>query len=192
MSTTSARQGTRSTTCTPAFSTASTFSGLFDISRTAFSPKNCRIAPGSSVVAQVAVEPELLVGFDGVRALVLQFVGAQFVEQPDAAAFLEFVDQQSPPFLRDAGKSDFELRPAIAAQAVEHIPRQALRMDPHQRRRSVCEVTHFEHHGFLRAVARGGFKAEDPEHAELGGKIRFGHFREPGRKGFTHANLWEP
>ena len=65
-------------------------------------------------------------------------------------------------------------------------------MDPHKRRRSVGEVTHFEHHGFLCAVACGGFKAEDTEHAELSGKIRFGHFRERRRKGFTHANLWEP
>ena len=94
---TSARHGTRSTTCTPAFSTASTFSGLFDISRTAFSPKYCRIAPGSCVVAQVAIEAQPLVGFHRVGALILQLIGAQLVEQPDAAAFLMFVDQQPAP-----------------------------------------------------------------------------------------------
>ena len=133
VSSTSARQGTRSTTRTPAFSTASTFSGLFDISRMAFSPKYCRIAPGQFVVAQVALKAELFVGFDRVGAVVLQLIGAEFVEQPDAAAFLVLVNQQAGAFLRDAFERDLELRAAIAAQAVEDVAREALRMDAHQR-----------------------------------------------------------
>ena len=90
------------------------------------------------------------------------------------------------------GQRDFQLRPAIAAQAVEDVAGEALRVDAHQGRRALGEVAHFEHDGFLGAGAGGGFEAEDPKHAELCGKVRFGHFREPRRSGFTHADYWEP
>ena len=48
VSRTSARQGTRSTTVTPAASAACTFSGLFESRRIFFNPKWRRMAPGSS------------------------------------------------------------------------------------------------------------------------------------------------
>ena len=59
-------------------------------------------------------------------------------------------------------------------------------MYAHQRGRAIGEVAHFEHDGFFGAgaVGGGGFKAEDPEDAELCRKVRFGHFREPGPNRF--------
>ena len=149
---------------------------------------------GQFVIAQVAIEAQLLVGFDGIGAAVLEFVGAQFVEQADAAALLELVDQQSAAGLGDAVEGDLQLRPAVAAQAVKDVPSEALRVDAHQRGRAIGEVTQLEHDGFLDAcaVGGGGLKTEDPEDAELCGKVRFGHFREPRRRGFAHADCQEP
>ena len=46
----------------------------------------------------------------------------------------KFVDQQPAAFLGDGAQRDFQLRPAIAAQAVKHVAGQALRVDAHQRR----------------------------------------------------------
>ena len=41
--------------------------------------------------AFVIVEPQLLVGIDGIKAAVLQGVGAQFVDETNAAPFLRQV-----------------------------------------------------------------------------------------------------
>ena len=71
---------------------------------------------------------------------------------------------------------------------MEDVAREALRVDAHQGRRASGEFAHFEDDGFLGAGPRGGFEAENPKHAELGGKVRFGHFREPWRSGCAHAN----
>jgi hypothetical protein len=84
---------------------------------------------GQFVVAEIAVEAELLIGFDGIGAFVLQLVGAKLVEQADASAFLQFVDQQAAAFGGDAGEGDVQLGAAIAAQAVEHVTGEALGMD---------------------------------------------------------------
>ncbi|MNC98442.1 hypothetical protein D3C83_163910 [compost metagenome] len=65
-------------------------------------------------MAKVGVEAELFVGFHRVGAAVLQFVGTEFVEQSDAAAFLLFVDDEAALFSGDPFDGQFELRPAIA------------------------------------------------------------------------------
>ena len=84
-----------------------------------FQAEELQDGAGQFVIAEIAIEAQLLVGFDGVGALVLEFVSAQFVEQADAAALLELVDQQSAACLGDAGEGDFQLRPAIAALSEE-------------------------------------------------------------------------
>ena len=66
--------------------------------------------------------------------------------------FLVLVDQQAAAFAGDALERDLELRAAIAAQAVEHVAGQALRMDAHQRRGSPAEIAHLQHHGFFDAA----------------------------------------
>ena len=53
--------------------------------------------------------------------MVLKFVGAQFVQQPDAPPFLLLVDQQTPALLSDRLESQFELPAAIAAKAVKDV-----------------------------------------------------------------------
>ena len=92
------------------------------------------------------------------------------------------VDQQAAAFGGDAVERDIQLRAAIAAQAVKDVAGEALRVDAHQRRlRRRSRSPIFEHHGFFGAGACRAFETVDPKDAELGGKVRFGHFREPWR-----------
>ena len=126
--------GTRSTTITPARSTAATLSGLLDSRRMDGEPEVAQHFAGQLVAAQVGLEAERLVGFHGIGALVLEFVGAQLVQQPDAAPFLVLVDEQAAALLGDALERQFQLRAAVAAQAVEDVSGEALGMDAHQGR----------------------------------------------------------
>src|SRR6185437_3342513 len=102
-------------------------------------------------------------------------IGAQLVQQPDAAAFLVFVNQQPASFGRDGFESQLQLRPAVAAQAVKHVARKALRMNPHQRRTALLQVAHFERHYFLGFGTRGVSESVDPEVPETAGEIRLGN-----------------
>ena len=82
-----------------------------------------------AVVAQVGREAELEVGLDRVEALLLQLVGAELVEQADAAALLGEVEQDAAT-LRPSICSQrlLELRAAVAAQRAEHVAGHALRV----------------------------------------------------------------
>src|SRR5208282_5414522 len=67
-------------------------------------------------------------------SLVLQRVGADLVEQSDAAPFVEHVNQHAVAGLIDQIHRNLELLAAVTARAAEHIAGQALRMQSHQRR----------------------------------------------------------
>ena len=82
-----------------------------------------------AVVAQVGRQAELEVGVDGVVALLLQLVGPELVQQADAAALLGEVEQHALPLLLDHRERRLELLAAVAAHRVEHIAREALRVD---------------------------------------------------------------
>src|ERR1022692_2327040 len=173
-------QGTRSSTRTPAASTAATFSGLFDNSRILFNPKYWRIS-------QVGFKAQALVGLHGVGAFILQFVGAQLVQQADAAPLLMLVDQQSAALFGDHVQRQFKLCAAIAAQAVENVAREALRVNAHQRRqRTVRHIAHLQHDGFFQAVIEAAFKSVDSKVSKPGWEIRFGSLVQPERGRSVH------
>ena len=67
------------------------------------------------VTAQIGIESKLLIGFHRIRSAILQLIGAEFVQQADSTAFLQFIDHQSAAFLGNGAERDFQLRPAIAA-----------------------------------------------------------------------------
>ena len=69
-----------------------------------------------TVIAEIGLEPESLVGFDGVDSLVLELVGFELVEQADAATFLVEIDDHAFPFLRNQLHRCIELPSAIAAE----------------------------------------------------------------------------
>jgi hypothetical protein len=166
----STSQGTRSTTSTPARCSASTFSGLFESSRTLLTH-----LPGQGKVALVGFETEALVGLDGVETRILQLIRLQFRHQTNAAAFLLFVNQDARTLVPNHSQCHFKLLPAVAAQRVKHIAGEALRVNADQRRRGM-NITHHQGNSFLdpRGRARTGFcaKAIDPEPAPTRGKIR--------------------
>ncbi len=134
---------------------------------------------GQLIVAEVAFESQLLVGFNGIGAAVLQLVGAQFVHQAYATALLQLIHDQAAPGCGNLRQSDLQLRPAVAAQAVEYVAGEALGMDAHERRRIDGDIAHDERDGFFEiraAVGEAGppFESEDAEWAILGGEVGLG------------------
>ena len=82
-----------------------------------------------AVVADVRREAELLVRRDGVVPLVLQLVRLELVDEPDAAALLEQVEEDAPARLDDLLHGERELGAAVAAGRTEDVAGQALRVD---------------------------------------------------------------
>ena len=78
-----------------------------------------------AVIAEVRLEAELFVGFNGVVALILKGIGLQLVGEANAPAFLTHVDDRAPAFLFDAGQRGGKLVAAVAAQGTEHISSKA-------------------------------------------------------------------
>ena len=84
-----------------------------------------------AVVAEVGGEAELLVGLDGVHALVLEVVGLHLVEEPDAAALLLHVDDDALALPGELHRR-LELLAAVAAQGVQRVAGEAGRVDAHE------------------------------------------------------------
>src|SRR6266566_98775 len=85
-----------------------------------------------AVIPQVRLETELLVGRDGVVALILELVRLELVEEADAPPFLIEVHDHSRAHLRDHPHRAVQLPAAIAPGRAEDVARQALRVHPHQ------------------------------------------------------------
>ena len=79
-----------------------------------------------------------------------------------------------------------QLLAAIAAQAVENVARQALRMNPHQHRLGRLDVAHLQHHRVFRLFAVHALKPQNAEVSEAAGKIGLGDLAE--LKGGWHGN----
>ena len=84
------------------------------------------------VVAQVGGQPETLVGFDGVEAVLLQAVGLELVQQADPAPLLGEVEQDPLSLALDHRKGGGELLAAVAAQRVEDVAGEALGVHAHE------------------------------------------------------------
>ena len=141
---------------------------------------------GQLVLAAVGFVAEFEVGFDGVEALVLEFVGLELGHQADAAAFLVLVEQDAGAGVGDGGEGELELLAAVAAQRVEDVAGEALGVDADDGRRGV-DVAHDEGDGGLDAAGGRGegvvaglgvgddaFEAEDAEVSPAGGEVGIG------------------
>ncbi len=139
---------------------------------------------GQLIIPQIALESELFVGFHGVGPQILQPISAQLIHQPDASAFLQFVDDQSPPFFGDLLEGDFELRPAVAAQTVENIAGEALGMNTEQRGRAgAAHIAHRQGDRFFQANPAVGkprppLETEDSKGSVFGGKVGLRGFQK--------------
>ena len=134
----------------------------------------------------VRLEAQPQIRFHRVQSLILQFVSAQLGHQADAASLLLLVNQDARTGLGNLAQRQLQLQTAIAAQRMEHVARQALRMDAHQRRRRM-NVAHHQRNRFLflrcgvASVARRlrrvhALEAEDTEMSPARGKIRVRNF----------------
>ena len=133
--------------------------------------------PRERIIPQIAFEAELLIGFDRIGALILQLIGSEFVHEPDTAALLLLVNDQSAAFTGNLFESDFELGAAIATKAVKDVAGQTLGMDPQQRGLTAAHIAHFEDSGLLESITRSAFEAVDAEEPVFGRKMRFGRVR---------------
>jgi two-component system, LytTR family, sensor kinase len=143
------------------------------------------------ILTKVRFKSKLLVRLHGVGALILQLVGPQLVEQPNAPAFLLLIDQQTPALGCDRLERHFQLCPAIAAQTVEHVAGQALGMNTHQGRLAATEIAHAQHHKFFRTPAEIPLEPMNAEMAESGRKIGFGYFSQLDCRGHGSKNSGE-
>src|ERR1700735_1162957 len=92
------------------------------------------------VVAQVLVEAEMQVCFDGVHPVVLQRVGANLVAQPDAATLLVEINHDASIRRHNSLERLLQLLTAVASRRREHVAGEALRMEPHERRAPAADL----------------------------------------------------
>ena len=138
---------------------------------------------GEFELAIVGAEAEALVGFDGVEALVLQFVGAELGHEADAATLLLFVEQDAGTLGGDEAQREVQLVMAVATQGVEDVSGEALGVDADQGR-AIAQIAHGEGDGVLDGAAIGvrvqvarlgeAFKAVDAEVSPAGGEVGIG------------------
>src|SRR5699024_12104578 len=76
------------------------------------------------ILPEIRIETEMFVGADRVVPLLNQFVGLQFVDQPDAAAFLSHIKDDTIFAAHDLHCA-LKLVTAVASLTVEDITRQA-------------------------------------------------------------------
>src|SRR5882724_1588920 len=141
----------------------------------------------------ISLEPKLFIGLDRIESLILQTVCLELGHEPDAAAFLHFIQQNARTGLRDHREGHLKLLAAIATQRTKDIPGQTLRVDAYQRRSRV-NVAHHQGNGFFLAAVGCGriwpelaFKAHDAEMPPASGKVGFGHFAKSKIR--THTSI---
>src|SRR5579859_4973696 len=83
----------------------------------------------------IGLEPQLLIGLYRVQPLVLKFVGLELGHQSYPTTLLQFIKKHACPGLRDHRERHLQLLATVAAQRAENVAGQALRVNPHQRRR---------------------------------------------------------
>src|SRR6266568_7081944 len=84
-------------------------------------------------IAAISHEPQCMICFNRIQTAVLQRVSLQLRRQADATALLMFVDQQPAALLSNGLHGHLQLVPTVTPQRPEHLAREALRMDAHQR-----------------------------------------------------------
>ena len=119
------------------------------------------------------MEPQSEIGFQRIHALLLKFIGTQFVDQTDAPAFLPHIEQDTPAFFFDLCHGGGQLLAAIAAQGAERIACQAFRVDAAQNILSIANVALYQCNVMFSVQA--AHKTISSEGAILGGQVHRRH-----------------
>ena len=122
--------GIRPVTFTPCCVSCRIFSGLLVMSRTRADAEAVEHVGGDGVVALVVAEAEREVGLHRVEPLLLERVGPDLVEEPDAAPLLAQVEQHPALVPLDRLQPGGELVAAVAAERAQHVAGQALGVEP--------------------------------------------------------------
>jgi hypothetical protein len=143
-------------------------------------------------LAAVGLVSELKVGFDGVEALVLEFVGAKLGHESDASALLLFVKEDTGASIGDHGEGKFELLAAITTERVENVSGEALGVDANNGRLAV-NIAHDEGDGSFDSGCGCGdriiaglrsfddaLESEDAEVSPAGREVGIGYFAHRG------------
>ena len=133
---------------------------------------------GDGEIARIHGQVEGEIGFYGIHALVLQGVGADFVDEPDAAPFLAQIDENAAPFLADGVQGCFKLGAAVAFLREECVSGKAFGVDAGENGRAVCNIAHNKGDVFLPAAAV--FKTVHLEYAVCGGQAAGGDVADGG------------
>src|SRR5881398_1012223 len=161
---------------------------LFERSRIRLRPRSCKIAA-------ISHEPECMICFNRIQTAVLQRVSLQLRRQADATALLMFVDQQPAALLSNGLHGHLQLVTTVTPQRPEHLARETLRMDAHQRnaRRHIAQNKRQRGLNPVDAVEYIALETQRSKHppsrrhsggsnssncSDLGGWFRFGHSRK--------------
>src|SRR5207249_6712053 len=87
-----------------------------------------------ALVPEIRLESQLLARLAGIVPLILELVGLELVEQPDAPSFLMEVDDDAGPPLGDHPHGAVQLPAAVAARRAEDVAGQALGVRSEERR----------------------------------------------------------
>ena len=118
------------------------------------------------VVAMIGFESELMIRGDGVvLSSILEFIRHELVHQADPPALLQLIYKDAVSALPDRFLSHRQLRAAIASAGPEHIARQTLGVNPHERCLACFRFAFYESHGTVGLV--GQLEDVDPEVAEF-------------------------
>ena len=106
--------------------------GLFVSRRMVFQAKVAEDLRAETVFAEIHFETELLVGFHGVVALLLQFVSLNFRAEADAAAFLPHINNHAATDLGHLPHGGMQLRSTVAAARTKDIAGEAFAVNADQ------------------------------------------------------------
>ena len=121
-----------------------------------------------AVVALVGLEAELKVGVNSVEALFLQVVGAEFVDEAYAAAFLTHVGYEAFALMLYHLHGAVQLIAAVALAGAEDVASGAAGVDAHQDRLALLPLALLEYHVGVAVVELG--VGDELEVAPLGGE----------------------
>src|SRR5437762_13894113 len=82
----------------------------------------------------IRLEAQRVIGFNRIVSGVLKLISEELVHQPDAAAFLKLVDQNTSASRGDALQRKVELCAAVASDRAKNVAGQTLGMDANERR----------------------------------------------------------
>ncbi len=105
-----------------------------------------------AVIPQIGGEAETFIRFDRIRAFVLEAIGTDLVEQPDAPSFLAQIEHDAPALDGDGAQRLLQLVATVAPHAVQRIAREAFGVGPPEHRAPIRHIPQAEHDMLLTGI----------------------------------------